>query len=413
MSSRILLGAGVALAILAVVSGVAMLGSSSGSERPAESVLQAPIYEVDPGWPRIPNDWVLGLTSGLAVDGQGHIWVLHRPRTVEPENAGRAAPPVLEFDAAGNFVQGWGGPGEGYEWPNTEHGIFVDHNDNVWIAGSGAGDDQVLKFTRDGRFVLQIGRAGQSRGNTDTENLNRPADVYVYPPTNELFVADGYGNRRVIVFDAETGEFRRMWGAFGEPPTDPPPASDGQQRPSLPPAEANPRDFDLVHGVRVSNDGIVYVSDRSSMRLQVFTVDGEFIRQEFFGRTEPDPDVLTARAGETAHGRPIEEIIGEVATARQSVSRTAFSPDPEQRYLFVAERSNQQILVLDRETLTVLSAFGRPGDRPGEFFILHDMVTDVEGNLYTAEVNVGARAQKFTLTGMAPVGSDATRGATR
>src|SRR5690606_7726482 len=122
MSSRILLGAGVALAILAAVSGVAMLGSSSGSERPAESVLQAPIYEVDPGWPRIPNDWVLGLTSGLAVDGQGHIWVLHRPRTVEPENAGRAAPPVLEFDAAGNFVQGWGGPGEGYEWPNTEHG---------------------------------------------------------------------------------------------------------------------------------------------------------------------------------------------------------------------------------------------------------------------------------------------------
>jgi DNA-binding beta-propeller fold protein YncE len=406
MSSRMLAVAGAVL-VVAVIGGVAMLGTSSGTENVADNARQAPVYEVDPSWPRIPNDWVFGLTSGLAVDGQGHIWVLHRPRTVQPEDLSRAAPPVLEFAADGSFVQGWGGPGEGYEWPNTEHGIFVDHNDNVWIAGSGSGDDQVLKFTRDGNFLMQIGRAGQSKGNTDTENLNRPADVYVYPATNELFVADGYGNRRVIVFDAETGEFKRMWGAFGEPPTDPPAESaGGQERSSVPPSESNPRDFNLVHGVRVSNDGVVYVSDRSSMRLQVFNLDGGFVRQEFFGRTEPDPEVMAARAGETAFGAPIQEIIEEVASARQSVSRTAFSPDPEQRYLFVAERSNQQILVLDRETLEPLTAFGRPGDKPGEFFILHDMVTDHDGNLYTAEVNVGARAQKFNLIGMAPLAPD-------
>lgn len=175
-----------------------------------------PTFEVDPSWPNIPNDWILGITSGLAIDAENNIWVLQRPRTLSPEDAPHAAPPVLVFDIAGNFIKGWGGDGPGYEWPGTEHGIFVDHNDFVWIAGSGAGDDQILKFTTDGEFVMQIGRAGQSRGNLDTLNVSQAADVYVYPPTNELFVADGYGNRRVIVFDADTGRYKRMWGAFGK-----------------------------------------------------------------------------------------------------------------------------------------------------------------------------------------------------
>ncbi|HSH74777.1 MAG TPA: hypothetical protein VLA09_03750, partial [Longimicrobiales bacterium] len=332
---------------------------------------------------------------GLAIDADNNIWVLQRPRTVAPENADRAAPPVMVFDTAGNYVKSWGGPGEGYEWPGTEHGIFVDHEDRVWISGSGRGDDQILKFTSDGEFLMQIGRAGQSGGNTDTENVNRAADLFVYEPTNELFVADGYGNRRIIVFDATTGAFKRMWGAFGNPPTDP---TDDEVV-----DESNPQQFNLVHGVKVSNDRLVYVADRAGMRLQVFTIDGQFVEQMFIGRTEPDPAALAARANETAHGRPVADLITNVATARQSASQTAFSSDPEQRYLFMAERSNQEVVVFDRRSLTRLSSFGRPGDRPGEFFILHDMVSDPVGNLYTAEVNVGARAQKFRYTGMRPV----------
>ena len=193
---------------------------------------------------------------GLSIDADNNIWVLHRPRTVPEELADRAAPPVMVFDTEGNFIQGWEGEGDGYEWPGTEHGIFVDHDGFVWITGSGQGDDQLLKFTKEGEFVMQIGRANQSGGNTDTGNVNRPADVYVYPPTNEFFVADGYGNWRVIVFDAETGE---LWDAFGNPPTD---RVEGEV-----PDGSSPEHFDLVHGVRVSNDGQVYVSERAGMRL--------------------------------------------------------------------------------------------------------------------------------------------------
>jgi DNA-binding beta-propeller fold protein YncE len=387
------------LGVCVLVLGVQACGGDVGDVGEAtvsgESEQLTPTFEVDPSWPTIPNNWVFGITSGLSIGTDNNIWVLHRPRTVAPELADRAAPPVMVFDTEGNFIKGWGGDGAGFEWPGTEHGVFVDHDDNVWISGSGRGDDQILKFTSDGEFIMQIGRAGQSGGNTDTQNVNRAADIYVYPRTNELFVADGYGNRRIIVFDAETGGFKRMWGAFGNPPTDP--AEDEVLD------ESNPEHFSLVHGVRISNDGLVYVSDRRGMRFQVFTVDGEYVTQVMIGRTEPDPQAIAERVGETAHDRPVAELIEAVATAHQSASRSAFSPDPEQRYLYIAERSNQQVVVFDRATLTPLGSFGQVGDQPGEFYILHDMVTDPEGNLYTAEVNVGARAQKFTLTGFEPV----------
>jgi len=374
-----------------------------------------PTFEVDPSWPRIPNDWILGITSGLAIDAENNIWVLQRPRTLTPEDAPHAAPPVLVFDTAGNFIKGWGGDGDGYEWPGTEHGIFVDHNDHVWIAGSGEGDDQILKFTTDGEFLMQIGRAGQSGGNTDTLNVRQAADVYVYPPTNELFVADGYGNRRVIVFDAETGRYKRMWGAFGNPPTDPPPSPGGRGGrggrgggPGGGAADteadrAASQDFDLVHGVRVSNDGLVYVSDRRGMRFQVFTVDGAYVTQVMIGRNEVDSAAIAERVGDTMWGRAASDWITMVNTAHQSASRSAFSSDAEQRYLFIADRSNQQVIVFDRVTLQPLSRFGRVGNRPGEFYVLHDMVADPRGNLYTAEVQDGRRAQKFLLTGYAPV----------
>jgi DNA-binding beta-propeller fold protein YncE len=374
---------------------------------------RTPTFVVDPSWPKIPNDWILGITSGLAIDAENNIWVLQRPRTLAPEDAAHAAPPVLVFDTAGDFIKGWGGDGAEYEWPGTEHGIFVDHNDYVWIAGSGPGDDQILKFTTDGDFVMQIGHAGRSRGNTDTLNVNRAADVYVYPPTNELFVADGYGNRRVIVFDAETGRYKRMWGAFGNPPTDPPPSPGGRggrgrgggaaAAADTEADRAASQNFDLVHGVRVSNDGLVYVSDRGGMRFQVFTIDGEYVTQVMVGRNEVDSAAIAERVGDTMWGRPASEWITMVNTAHQSASRSAFSADPEQRYLFIADRSNQQVITFDRISLQPLSRFGRVGNRPGEFYVLHDMVADPRGNLYTAEVQDGRRAQKFSLTGYAPV----------
>jgi hypothetical protein len=175
---------------------------------------QGPSFRVDPAWPKIPNNWQFGQVSSVSIDEKDHVWILQRPGTLEASEKPRAAPPLLEFDAAGNFVQAWGGPGAGYEWPSSEHGVYVDPKGYVWIGGNGAKDNQLLKFTKAGKFVMQIGRAGQSKGNTDTQNLNQPADAFVYAKTNELFVADGYGNRRVIVYDADSGKFKRMWGAF-------------------------------------------------------------------------------------------------------------------------------------------------------------------------------------------------------
>ncbi len=320
--------------------------------------------------------------------------MLHRPRTVPEELADRAAPPVMVFDTEGNFIQGWGGEGDGYEWPGTEHGIFVDHNGFVWIAGSGPGDDQLLGFTSEGEFVMQLGRANRSIGNTDTPNVNRVAGVYVYPPTNELFVADGCGNRRVIIFDAETEAFRRMWGAFGDSPTDP---VEGEAV-----DESNPEHFDLVHGMRVSNDGRVYVSDRARDAPAGLLHRGGVHHTAHDGSNGAGPGGGRGARGRDGARRPVAELIENVATAHRLVSPTAFSPDAEQSYLFVAERSNQQVVVLDRETLRAITRFGRVG---GEFYILHNMVSDPDGNLYTAEVSVGARAQKFANTGMAPADS--------
>jgi DNA-binding beta-propeller fold protein YncE len=368
------------------------------------TVSEVPQFAVDPSWPKIPNNWVLGLVSGVNVDAQDHIWVLHRPRTVKAEQHNLAAPPVLEFDAQGDFIQGWGGPGEGYEWPGTEHGISIDHKGFVWIGGSGTGrgaepgDDEILKFTARGKFVMQIGRRGQSKGNTDSKNVHGAADVTVYPPTNEVFVADGYGNRRVIVFDADTGAFKRMWSAFGNVPTDPSPsekAAAGVQDDEGPGAPQ----FNLVHAARISNDGLVYVSDRMNKRVQVFTPAGHYITQVFLSRGKMP---LSSLPG-IAFGKPIRELADGLVRDGMSASRTAFSPDPAQKYLYVIDRIKQQIVILDRRTLTILGSFGDgPGSAPGQFYILHDIAVDSNGNVYTAEVNeIGnRRAQKFVFKGM-------------
>ena len=384
------------LVFLAVFAGSRPIGlvQTIASQAGGTTARQTPQFQVDPAWPKLPGKWKLGLVSNVAVDAQDHIWVLQRPRTAPKE---MAAPPVLEFDAAGNFVQGWGGPGAGYEWPEQEHGIAFDQKGNVWLGGSDRKDSQLLKFTRDGKFVMQIGHKGQSKGNADTQNVHGAADVAFYAKNNEIFVADGYFNRRVIVFDADTGRFKRMWGAFGNAPTDP---VDGKNPAAdLAGDGAGPDQFNLVHSVRISNDGLVYVTDRANRRVQVFTPEGKYLKQAFTSRHYVVPSTLSGMA----FGKPIRDLV-ETSLPGGSALGTAFSVDKEQRYLFVADRIRSQIAVLDRGSLEILGYFGDGiGPAPGQFYVLHDIAADSKGNLYTAEVNElgNKRAQKFVYKGMA------------
>ena len=347
-----------------------------------------PRFEVASGWPTLPSKWTLGPVSSLAVDSRDHVWILHRPRELAPAERERAAPPVVEFDASGKFIQAWGGAGSGYEWPATEHGIHVDYKGNVWIVGNRQGDHQILKFSRNGKFLMQIGHAGQSKGNADTQNMNLPANVFVYAKTNEAFVADGYQNRRVIVLDADTGAYKRMWGAFGNVPVDGPPTTLSDSGPG-------PDQFNTVHTARVSNDGLVYVADRNNRRVQVFTVDGKYVTQVFLNRVKAPPSTLTGML----FGKPARTIIDDLANAG-TASATAFSPDAEQRFMYVMDRSTSTIHILDRKSLEKKGEFGGGvGSAPGQFYILHDIGADSKGNLYTAEVNeIGnKRAQKFLI----------------
>jgi len=348
--------------------------------RPAREV---PKFRVDPSWPKLPAKWVWGQVSSVSVDERDHAWILQRPRSVRTDQKEMAAPPVLEFDAAGVFVQGWGGPGEGYDWVEIEHGIYVDPKGYVWIGGNGKTDHHLLKFTKAGKFVMQIGSKGESKGNNDTRNVNMAADTFVHARTNELFVADGYGNKRIVVFDADTGAFKRMWGAFGKEPSDAkaakPKVPEASRIPAMYDTGPGPDQFDPpVHAARVSNDDLVYVSDRGGKRVQVFTLEGQFVAQAFIDRW--------CEAPHCGNG--------------QTVASTAFSHDPEQRFLYVASRSPARIWVLDRKTLQPLDSFGRPGVAPGEFYVLHHMNTDSKGNLYTTEVQDGKRAQKFVFMGL-------------
>ena len=269
--------------------------------------VRAPRFEVDPFWPKpLPNHWLLGSTIGVWVDERDHVWIIHRSSATLNNNERGAelnpatgecckgAPPVLEFDAEGNLVQSWGGPGQGYEWPQSNHGIFVDHKGNVWIGGNGAGDSHILKFTRNGKFIAQYGKAGVHKGPVDAEglstyagdsndqqNFGRVAKIFVDPRDNEAYIADGYLNKRVAVLDADTGKMKRYWGAYGNKPDD---TNLGPYNPDAPPAQQfrNP-----VHCADVSNDGFVYVCDRVNTRLQVFTKEGKFVKENWYATTEP------------------------------------------------------------------------------------------------------------------------------
>ena len=290
------------------------------------------------------------------------------------------APPILEFDMAGNLVQSWGGPGDGYEWPDNEHGIFVDHKDNVWVGGSGPKDDQILKFTNRGRFLLQIGRKGQNQGSNDTANLGGPANLVVHPRTNEVFVADGYRNRRIIVFDADSGAYKRDWGAYGKRPEDAKNPAREQIIQGPPPTFFN----NAVHDVKISSEDLVYVADRSNNRIQVFRLDGTFVKEGFIAR-----NTLAA----------VGTVLG-----------LAFSPDKEQRFLYVADGPNKWVRILTRQSLEVVGAFGGyAGHGVGQFSHLHNIGgADSKGNLYTGEAD-GARAVKWAFKGMASASPPSTR----
>ena len=335
-----------------------------------------PTFRVDHDWPQVPAQWRLGDVSSIAIDAQDNAWLLHRPRTLSPDEAGMAAPAVLGFDSEGNFLDAWGGAGDGYEWPQREHGLHIDYRGFAWLGGNNCparnlpglepvADDQLLKFTLDGEFIMQLGRSNASGGNSDSDNLHEPADAFVHPDTNELFVADGYGNHRVAVFDADTGVFKRMWGAFGNVPED----DDHCPNISLDsvPDGPGPPQLSVVHAIRVSNDGMVYVADRENRRVQVFTLDGEFIDQI---------------------------IRGDVPFARN----LALSPDPEQRFLYVGGGAG--IMVLDRRTLEVLTTIDGDGViGPG-----HQIQTDSLGNLYIAAT--GAGFQRLIFNGLSPSASE-------
>ncbi|GJD61628.1 hypothetical protein [Methylobacterium frigidaeris] len=339
---------------------------------------EPPTFRVDPSWPKpLPNNWIMGQAAGVAVDAEDHVWVIQRPRTLTDDEKAASltpprtrccvpAPPVLVFDQEGTLIKSWGGPGQGYDWPQNEHGIHIDHKGFVWLAGNGEQDGQILKFTRDGRFVMQIGKSGPQTNSRDTTRLGRPANMQVDPETNELYVADGYYNHRVIVFDAETGAFKRMWGAYGEPPTD---EAQGPYDPAAP----LPRQFrNPVHCIQVARDGLVYVCDRTNDRVQVFRRDGTFVK-EF--RVEPQ------------------------TRANGSVWELALWPDEAQTYLMNADGANNEVRTLRREDGTVLGRFGRNGRMAGDFHWVHNLAVDSRGNVFTTEVDTGKRAQKFLFQG--------------
>ncbi len=422
---------GAALIALIAVLAIALFVMDRKTAVQAAGV-QIPKFEVDPMWPKpLPNHWIMGNIIGVTVDSKDHIWLIHRQGSVEAKevyadtnppgsDCCHIAPPVMEFDEAGNLIQAWGGKdGDGYVWPASNHGITVDAKGNVWIGGNGprggvtadegapgggrgaagrgrgaagatpaaaparaAGgprppplyhDSMIMKFTNDGKFLAQIGKSGQSKGSNDTENVGLAAKIFIDQKTHEIYVADGYGNKRVIVFDEDTLKYKRHWGAYGHVPDDTPA---GRYVPGNPPAQQfrNP-----VHCADVSVDNMVYVCDRVNDRMQVFKTDGTFVKEKVYY-----PNTL----------------------GDGSVWDIAFSKDPQQKFIFMSDGANEKIRIIDRDTLEVLASFGDGGRQPGEFYAVHSIAIDSKGNLFTTETYRGQRIQKFVYKGMAPKTKD-------
>src|SRR5712671_6101847 len=340
---NLLCGVALAAGVIGLSAGVAMLQHAATAQ---DAMVEAPIFEVDPLWPKpLPNEALLGQTIGISVDDQDNVWITHRSSaTLNNNEKGaelnppvaiccRSAPLVIAFNPAGDVIHSWGGPGQGYEWPESMHGIFADSKGNIWLGGNGAKDSQILKFTKDGKFLLQSGHQGKNAGSNDPENFGRVAQIYVDPKSNEAFVADGYRNRRVAVVDPDTGKIKRFWGAYGNKPNDDP------QGPYNPTAAALQQYRSPVHCVALANDGLLYVCDRQHDRVQVYHTDGQ----------------------------------------------------------------NERVRIVRRDTMTELTSFGRGGRQPSEFFGVHSIAVDSKGNIYTTETYEGKRVQKFNYKGIGKV----------
>jgi hypothetical protein len=384
-------GRAILLLLVFTTAGLLVARELAGQSR---NTVQAPYFEVDPFWPKaLPNHWVLGSSIGVSVDDRDHVWMIHRGsatladkekalETKLSDECCGAAPPVLEFDPEGTLVGHWGGPGAGYEWPTSNHGITVDHKGNVWIGGNGPGDSQVLKFTKSGKFLLQVGKANArlgamkdgkptyAGGSNDPISFGRVAKIFVDPSANEAYLADGYLNKRVAIIDADSGKFKRYWGAYGNKPDD---TDLGPYKAGDPPAK---QFRSPVHCADLSNDGLVYVCDRPNNRIQVFRKDGTFVKESFFAKNS----------------------LGD-----GSVFDLAFSKDPAQTYLYMADGNNMKIRILRRDTLEELTSFGDGGRQPGQFYAVHSIAVDSKGNLYTTETYEGKRLQKFVYKGLRAV----------
>src|SRR5712691_5614194 len=363
--------------------GLALLQNSATAQ---QDMIDVPLFEVDAMWPKpIPEERLLGMTIGASVDAQDNLWVVHRSSATLANNEKgaelnpptsaccRGAAPVLAFNPAGDLIHSWG-KAEGHEWPESMHGVFVDHKGFVWLGGNGAKDSQILKFTKDGKFVAQSGHQGKNEGSNDPVNFGRVAQLLIDPKTNKGYVADGYKNRRVAVIDGDSGKIEKFWGAYGNKP------DDGPQGPYKP-GDALQQYRSPVHCVALANDGMLYVCDRQQDRVQVFTTDGKFQNEHFFAKN---------------------------TLASGSTWEIAFSRDPAQRFIYLTDGQNERVRIVERSTMKELTTFGRGGRQPSEFFGVHSIATDSKGNIYTTETYEGKRVQKFTYKGMGkvPMGSD-------
>ncbi len=390
--AKSLLFGGSLVALIAAL-GVGQAALDAATQGP---VVEAPAFEVDPLWPKpLPNHWILGSAIGVGVDSRDHVFIIHRgfptltPRTeagldTKPPTGEccAAAPPILEFDPQGNLVNSWGGPAEGHDWPESNHGISVDQKDNIWIGGNGTCpndstasaacprgtiDSFILKFSHDGKFLMEIGSPHQTTNSNSLTSFGRVAKISFDPAANEAFVSDGYGNKRVAVLDMDSGKIKRYWGAYGHKPED---ASLGPYNPDAPLAQQfrNP-----VHCAEPSHDGLVYVCDRPNDRIQVFKKDGSFVKEQ----------------------RIAPRTLGD-----GSVWDIAFSRDPQQKFIYLADGKNERVYIIDRQSLEILTSFGDGGRQPGQFFAVHSIATDSKGNIYTTETYEGKRVQKFVYRGM-------------
>lgn len=358
-------------AVFAVVIVIAGCQAKSQTESKNPSLTN---FVVDAGWPKtLPNNWILGQVSGIAVDGDDNIWIVNRPLTLTEREAGAVqdppvstccvpAPSIIQFDQEGNVLQAWGGQDSDEQWPQSEHGLNVDGNGNVWMASNGGRDQVVLKFSPEGERLLQIGEWGVTGGSNDTAHLGGPTDIAVDLETNEVYVSDGYQNRRVIVYDATTGEYKRHWGGYGDIPDDGPL---GEYQ-----SDADPtHQFrSPMHAVRISNDGLVYAADRVNNRIQVFQKDGTFVSEGFIAKN-------TLGMG--------------------SVWDLEFSVDDAQTYIYVPDGTNMKVWVVRRDDFSIVNSFGTGGRQAGQFNWIHNLAADSHGNLYTSEVNTGKRVQRF------------------